>query len=69
MPDSIMKFSMFTWPSDPTPGDAKLYRSAGAFLAKATNSAMFLAGRFGLIARMLGTASTFATGTKSLTGS
>ncbi|MNT70512.1 hypothetical protein D3C72_2089100 [compost metagenome] len=24
MPDSIMKFSMFTWPNEPTPGDAKL---------------------------------------------
>ncbi|MNI73784.1 hypothetical protein D3C73_1298150 [compost metagenome] len=24
MPDSIMKFSIFTWPSEPTPGEAKL---------------------------------------------
>ena len=68
MPASIMKFSMFTWPSEPTPGEAKLYLSAWP-LASATNSAMFLAGTCGLIAKMLGTASTLATGSKSLSGS
>ena len=64
MPASIMKFSMFTWPSEPTPGEAKLYLS-GEALASATNSAMFLTGICGLTAKMLGTASTLPIGAKS----
>ncbi|MCY1221688.1 hypothetical protein D9M72_337550 [compost metagenome] len=63
-----MKFSMLTWPSDPAPGEAKLYLP-GLALASAMNSCMVLAGTLGCTANTLGIATTLVTGAKSLIGS
>lgn len=68
MPARFMKFSILAWPSEPVPGEAKLYLP-GLALARAMNSFMVLAGTLALITNTLGTDITLVMGAKSLTGS
>ena len=68
MPARFMKFSMLAWPSEPVPGEAKVYLP-GLALASATNSCMVLAGTLGCTTKTLGTLITLVMGAKSFTAS
>ncbi|MNV82613.1 hypothetical protein D3C71_1763580 [compost metagenome] len=68
MPARFMKFSMFAWPSEPLPGEAKVYLP-GSALASAMNSFMVLAGTLLWITNTLGTDITLVIGAKSLIAS
>ena len=63
-----MKFSMLAWPSEPVPGEAKVYLPGWA-LARAMNSFMVLAGTLGWTTNTLGTLITLVMGVKSFLAS